>query len=170
MKFEIDKIPTWTTDEELELLTDFACNSEYILESGCYMGASAKALLFGNQKSHLWTVDKFLVFGTEQITRAFLRNWIEIDRCELIVGDMDKAGELLTHMRGKIDLFWCDDGHAKEDVQRDIRNALPLLRSGGVMVGHDWDGDNDVAQGVLSMLPRNELTFPLPRIWKWIKP
>jgi hypothetical protein len=83
---------------------------------------------------------------------------------------MDRAGEMLVHMRGKIDAAFVDDGHAVQDVQRDIRNLLPLLKSGGILCGHDWDGDNDVAQGVKSMLPVSKITIPVPRLWQYIKP
>jgi len=128
-------------------------------------------LLQANRGLHLWCVDKFMVYGSEEISRMFLTEWIEYGRCELIKGDMDKAGEMLQHMAGKIDAAWVDDGHSIEDVQRDIRNLLPLLRSGGELFGHDFDKPyNDVAQGVMSMLPLEQLTFPVPRVWSWRKP
>jgi hypothetical protein len=116
-------------------------------------------------------VDHFRAFAfNRQVAEIFLHEFIAQNRCEIIEGDMDKAGEILVHMRSKIDAVWIDDGHLEEDVRRDIRNALPLLRSGGILFGHDWDGDNDVARGVKSMLPVQELYFPVPRVWAWRKP
>src|SRR5215813_5367015 len=118
---------SWTSREELSYLAHLASGANWIVESGCYLGRSAKVMLDAGQ-GHLWTVDKFMVAGTEHTTRYFLRNEIAQGRCELIVGDMDKAGEMLMpHMAGKIDLAWVDDGHAEEDVMRDIRNLIPLL-------------------------------------------
>ena len=111
-----------------------------------------------------------MVFGSVQITQLFLQEWIENGQCELIAGDMDKAGQMLSHMIGKIDAIWVDDGHSEEDLRRDISNSIPLLKSGGELFGHDWDGDNDVARGVLSMIPKEQLKFPVPRVWSWIKP
>ena len=163
-------IPTWTTDHELSYCEEVAARSKVMVESGTYLGASARAMLAANRDLHLWAVDKFMVFGTEQITRLFLHDWIKNGHCEIIVGDSEKAASMLQHMAGKIDAAWLDDGHAKEDLQRDIRCLLPLLRSGGELFGHDWEGNNDVAQGVLSMLPKDKLTFPRPRIWSYIKP
>lgn len=163
-------IPTWTTKSELGYCVEVAKRSPVMIESGTYMGASARAMLAGAYPLHLWCVDKFMVFGTEQITRMFLTPWIQNSQCEIIVGDSEKAAEMLQHMKGKLDAAWLDDGHAKEDLQRDIRCLLPLLRSGGELFGHDWEGNNDVAQGVLSMLPKDKLTFPRPRIWSYIKP
>jgi hypothetical protein len=110
------------------------------------------------------------VFGTKEITEMFLSGWISTGRCEIIQGDMDKAGEMLAHMRGRIDAVWVDDGHSEEDVRRDIRNALPLLKPGGILFGHDFDLPfNDVALGVMSMLPKESLTFPVPRVWQYLK-
>ena len=169
-----ESIPTWTEPETLAYCRSVARRSRVMVESGTYMGASAIELLqFGcgnNPDFHLWCVDKFEVFGTKQICEMFLSDWIKSGSCEIIQGDMDKAGEMLVHMRGKVDAIWIDDGHAEEDLRRDIRNALPLLRSGGELFGHDWDGDNDVARGVLSMIPREKLTFPVPRVWSYLKP
>lgn len=163
------KIPSWTEPETLEYCASVARRSTFMVESGTYMGASARAMLEANPLLHLWCVDKFMVYGTEQITRMFLADWIQQGRCEIIVGDMDKAGEMLQHMAGRIDGCWCDDGHSEIDLQRDIRNALPLLKPAGELFGHDWDGDNDVARGVKSMLSENMLTFPVPRVWSWRK-
>lgn len=164
------KIPTWTERETLNYCRKIALNAAYMIESGTYMGASARAMLEYNGKTHLWCVDKFPVFGTKEITELFLDPWIRKGQCEIIQGDMDKAGQMLEYMCGRVDAVWVDDGHAEEDVRRDIRNALPLLRSGGVLFGHDWEADNDVARGVLSMIPKEKLTFPVPRVWQYIKP
>jgi predicted O-methyltransferase YrrM len=173
MLIDIDEapIPTWTEPATLDYCRDIAQGSDFMVESGTYMGASARAMLARNPHLHLWCVDKFMVFGTEKVTRMFLSRWITGGQCEIIVGDMDNAGEMLAHMRGKIDAIWVDDGHAEEDVRRDIRNALPLLRPGGILFGHDFDvPNNDVARGVLSMLPAAEITHPVHRVWQWRKP
>lgn len=163
-------IPSWTEPETFEYCRTVARRSQWMVESGTYFGASARVMLEANPLLHLWCVDKFMVFGAAEITSMFLSDWIQQGRCEIIQGDMDKAGEMLVHMRGKIDACWCDDGHSEEDLRRDIRNAIPLLKPSGELFGHDWDGDNDVARGVLSMLPKEQLTFPCPRVWSWRKP
>jgi predicted O-methyltransferase YrrM len=166
------EIPSWTEPKTFDYCAETAKRSTLMIESGTYMGASARVMLRANPKLHLWCVDKFMVFGTEQITRMFLREWIEAGRCEIIVGDMDKAFEMIApNYLGKIDAVWVDDGHAVEDVHRDILNALPLLRERGTLFGHDFDKPhNDVAQGVLSLIPLEQLTFPVERVWQFIKP
>lgn len=172
MNIELNSVPvpTWTEPATLEYLAHLARTSDFAIESGTYFGASARAMLAASETLHLWCVDKFMVFGSEGITRLFLGEWIANGRCELIVGDMDYAFGLFPHMINRLDFAWVDDGHSEADLRRDIRCLLPLVKPGGLLIGHDWDGNNDVARGVLSMLPDNKLTFPVPRVWKYQKP
>ena len=163
-------IPTWTEPETLQYCAQIARQSKFMVEVGVYFGASSRAMLKANSGLHLWSADTFGVFGAEQVTRLFLRDWIENGQCEIVVGDSVKAASILPHMEGRLDAVWIDDGHAEEDLRRDISSMLPLLRRGGILFGHDWDGDNDVARGVKSMLPVERMTFPCPRVWQYIKP
>lgn len=159
---------TWTEDATLAALGCYASQAKVIVESGTYMGASAYMMLrSAPMDCHMWCIDKFMVAGTEFVTRRNLRPWIERSRCEIIIGDSERGGQMLQHMAGKVDLIWCDDGHAKEDLLRDIFWLYPLLRPGGIMVGHDWEGDNDVAQGVKASGIKYFL--PMPRCWASIK-
>lgn len=163
-----DHIFTWTETEALAYLAELASTASLVVESGCYLGRSAKVMLDANPKLHMWTVDKFMVAGTEHTTRFFLAEEIKQGRCEIIVGDSQRALEMLQHVAGKIDLAWVDDGHAEEDLLRDIRCLSPLMRPGGIMVGHDFEvPHNDVARGVIqSGVP---YTNPLPRVWQYIR-
>lgn len=161
---------TWTEDATLAALGCYASQSKVIVESGCYMGATAYMMLrCAPADAHLWTIDKFMVPGTEFVSRMNLDPWIRFGRCELIVGDSERGGSMLLHMAGKVDLIFVDDGHAEEDVMRDIRCLKPLLRPGGVMLGHDFDvPHNDVARGVIA----SGIAFdvPLPRLWRYVQP
>jgi predicted O-methyltransferase YrrM len=168
-----NRIPTWTEDYNLAFCCEEASKAQFGVELGTYMGASAKMMLLANPKLHLWCVDKFsLVFGLETVANLFLQDEIVAGRCELINGDSEKGGQMLSHMQGKLDFVFVDDGHATEDVLRDIRWFYPLLKPGGVMFGHDFEvgnnGEyNDVAQGVI----RSGIKFdvPVPRMWRSFK-
>jgi predicted O-methyltransferase YrrM len=163
-------VPTWTEPETLAYCAKIASESRFMIECGSYMGASARAMLLANPKLHLWCVDTFGVFGTQQIVEMFLHHWIKRNQCEIIRGDSRKGAEVCSHMAGKIDAIWVDDGHSEEDLRRDIDSLLPLLKPGGILFGHDWDGENDVAIGVKSRIPFEKLTFPVPRVWHYQKP
>lgn len=165
------EIPTWTEPLTLCWLAEQASKAKLAVESGTYMGASAYAMLSASPELHLWCVDKFdqLVFGTEGVTRHFLKPFLAHGRAELIVGDSLRAAEMLPHMKGLVDLVFIDDGHATLDVIRDINSLLPLVRPGGLLCGHDWEGNNDVARGVKACLPENKIEIPVPRVWAYHK-
>lgn len=161
-------IPTWTEPEVLSFLEQMAKRSTHAVELGTYFGASARTMLKANPKLHLWCVDKFDVFGSRKIAELFLKEWILTGRCELITGDSSVAASMLGHMKGKIDACFVDDGHEDWQVLADIKNFLPLMSSGGVLCGHDWDGDNDVARGVKQSGIQYDI--PFPRLWRYVKP
>jgi len=167
--FQLNTIPTWTEPWNLAFCAEQAEHARFGVEIGTYMGASANMMMLSNPHLHLWCVDKFsLIFGLEWVCRQKTLNpWIDSGSLELIDGDSAKGGEMLQHMKGRLDFVFVDDGHATEDVKRDIKWFYPLLKKGGVMFGHDWEGDNDVAQGVKqSGIPYD---IPVPRMWRSIK-
>lgn len=159
---------TWTEEDTLAYLAELASQSKIIVESGTYMGASAFAMMSAApEDAHMWCIDHFAVAGTEFVTRRNLLKWIQGGRLELITGDSERGAAMLPHVKGMVDLILVDDGHAEEDVLRDIRCLKPLLKAGGVMLGHDFEvPHNDVARGVI----RSGIDFdtPLPRLWRHI--
>lgn len=164
-----DHIWTWTEDHCLAYCAEQALHGSNGVELGTYLGRSAKVMLDANPQLHLWCVDTFETAGVQHTARHFLAKEIAESRCELIVGNSERAAGMLQHMAGKLDFVWVDDGHATEDVKRDIRCFLPLLRSGGILFGHDFDvPHNDVALGVIASLPRYDI--PVPRLWSYVKP
>jgi predicted O-methyltransferase YrrM len=162
-------VPTWTEPATLKFLSDLAAKSKFMVELGTYFGASSRPMLRASPGLHLWCVDTFEVFGSRHIAEMFLHEHIKSGRCEIIVGNSDRAAQMLQHMGGLLDAVFVDDGHQDWQVKADITNFYPLLKEGGVMVGHDWDGDNDVAQGVKAVFPMNRIDIPVPRLWRVFK-
>lgn len=164
------KIPTWTEPWALAYCSEVASKSTVMVEVGTYVGASAQVMLKANPKLHLWCVDHFQAFAfNKEICALLLREEIEQGRCELIAVQSDVAGNMLQHMGGLIDAVWVDDGHLTEDVERDIKAFLPLIKPQGEIFGHDFDvPHNNVALGVIKSVP--SYTIPVPRVWSYIKP
>lgn len=164
-------IPTWTEPWALAYCAEIASLSTNMVELGTYMGMSALVMLRANPSLHLWTVDHFKAFAfNREVAEHFLKSYIREGRCEIITGDSARAGEMLSHMAGHLDAVWVDDGHAVEDVKRDINAFLPLIKRGGTLFGHDWEGDNDVSRGVKALIPHNQIEVPVPRLWSYLKP
>jgi glycosyltransferase involved in cell wall biosynthesis len=168
---EAKHIFTWTEPASLAYCAEIASRSTHLLEIGVYMGASSFVMLKAAPQLHIWAADKFMVAGTEHVCRNLtLKQFIDEGRCELIIGDSETAANMLPHMMGKLDGVFSDNGHAEEDLRRDLRCCLPLVKSGGTFWGHDWDGDNDVARGVKSMIPEKDIRIVVPRVWSYAKP
>lgn len=185
-------IPTWTEALTLAYLAELASRSTTIIECGTYLGASAKAMLLANPRLKLYCIDTFACQGeammlaylksqgatkgieqmtTYDICRHYtLRDEFNAGRCTLISGDSRAGSQNLAQFvpNGTIDAVWIDDGHAEEDVLRDIVCLMPFLKPGGEMVGHDYDGDNDVARGV--QMSGIKFDVPVPRMWRSIVP
>lgn len=166
---------SWNSPDDMSYLCERATKAEYIVEIGTYMGRSAYTMLVAAPKAHLWCIDPFMVEGTRKCVDYFLRHEIATGRCEVIQKYTGEGCSQLAHMSGKIDFIFIDDGHSYADVTKDITCSMPLLRSGGVMCGHDYESkevglpDNAVTQAVKHMLP--DYTWPgLGHIWEWQKP
>lgn len=161
---------TWTEPWNLAYIAERASRAKVMIECGTYLGRSAKVALDAGV-GHLWCIDKWSMIesGIFEQCKLFLAPEIASGRVELINGDSAKGGDMLQHMRNKVDCIFVDDGHAKEDLERDIDNLFPLLKTGGEMFGHDWEGTNDVAQGVLSRFIEQRVKVPVPRMWSVIR-
>lgn len=166
---------TWDSDDELAYLSERASAANLIVEIGTYMGRSAKTMLLASPRAHLWCIDPFMVDGTRKCTEYFLRDEINQGRCEIIPKYTQDGCAQLGPFDGTIDMVFIDDGHSFDDVTRDIGCSMPLLRSGGIMCGHDYESkevglrDNDVARAVKKSLP--DYRWPgLGHIWEWQKP
>lgn len=182
-------IPTWTEKETLVYLAQLARGASVAIECGTYLGKSAKVMLMANPKLTLYCIDTFACKG-EPMMIDYLKSigetnlnkttfeicWehtlakeIKEERCILILGDSKNGANLLNKIRGEnfSDLVFIDDGHESWQVKQDIECLLPLMKRGGIMVGHDYDGDNDVAQGV----HQSGIAFdvPVPRLWRHFK-
>lgn len=175
----MSNIRTWTEQATLDYLAQLAVKSFRIIECGTYTGASAKSMLLSNPKLHVTCIDTFecvnepmmsdypMGMTTKEICEQItLKSEIEEGRCKLIKGTSETA---VPELIGIYDAIWIDDGHAAEDVLRDIRCLMPFLKSGGEMVGHDFEvPHNDVALGVIQSGIIYDV--PIPRMWRHIKP
>lgn len=167
--FKSEHIFTWTERETLAYLAWKANESQLVAEFGAYMGRSASVMLDA-KCGHLWSCDPFMVDGTFECASYFLREHIAAGRCEIIRKRSREAADQLSHVRGKLDLVFVDDGHGYDDVVLDINTWLPMLRSGGLLCGHDYETspENDVTRAVKELLPGH--SNPLQRLWAYVKP
>lgn len=166
-------IYTKTGDGELCYWAEEASKADYIVEIGTLFGRSAKMMLLANQNAKVWCVDIFEQDGTYETAKYFLRSEIHDLRCFVFRGQSPEGANWvkadLTMLGHQLDLVLVDDGHEEHDVIRDITSFLPLLKSGGLMIGHDLDPGTGVEKAVMRLFG-NDYKEPVPRVWAYRKP
>lgn len=146
---------------DLRWLAAAAGGRERILELGSFLGRSARAML-DNSDATLWCVDTWRGSGRggksaglavdEGDFRTFLANTADVsDRVVILKMTTRKAAEQLP--AAHFDLVFIDADHSYQAVMFDIAMSVPLLRSGGILCGHDhqagWKGVDRAVAGVV---------------------
>lgn len=108
--------------------------TEVVVEIGSQWGEFAFGYLSRFKPLRYFAIDPWP-------TSALLRSWIK--RMDAWVWKnafpiRQKSADWLPFHFEKIDLLYIDGSHEIEDVQRDLDLWVPLVRSGGLLLGHDW--------------------------------
>jgi len=126
-----------------------ALKPENVLEVGTHIGAStlhiARALKRLNQNGGMTSVDIVDVnhpeqgawkkLGLAQPPREFARQLECLDRIDFQTG---ASLELMRTTRQRYDLVFLDGDHSAPAVYQEVSAALSLLRTGGVILLHDY--------------------------------
>jgi len=139
-------IKGWMFPEELIWLAVQARGLHRIIEVGSYMGRSARAML-DNSEAHLWCVDSWDCAYTNDpvIRKGFLENIQgKKDRVTVLQMRSDIAAIQLMNLYGpsSFDMVFIDGDHGYAGVKADILGYTPLVRTGGIISGHDYSPVN----------------------------
>jgi len=139
-------IKGWMFHEELIWLAKTARELHRIIEVGSYMGRSTIVML-DNSEAHLWCVDSWDCAYTTApaIRKGFLENiQNQKDRVTILQMQSDEAAVQLMDLHGpnSFDMVFIDGGHGYEVVKADILDYTPLVRTGGIISGHDYSPIN----------------------------
>jgi predicted O-methyltransferase YrrM len=178
------EIPGWSSDilPWYAALASLMPDGSRIVEVGVYCGRS---LLFlaeefwreGKRRTHLWGVDHFVTFNSG--TDGEVDCWREFNRHFDSTGD---AKQLVDVMRGpsaimaqsfenvSLDLVFIDADHGYESMRADLAAWTPKVRPGGVIAGHDFEGDAcgqfpGVQQAVCEAFGRPRVQRPIGSVW-----
>ena len=177
----IEKVPGWNSRLPIfgELIREVRPGT--IIEVGTWLGASAIHMALqcskANIKAKIWCVDTWLGAeefwysdlkdrdlkirnGYPQVYFDFLSNVVQHGHQDTIIPVPSTsliAARVLASQGVLADLVYIDGSHHHDDVAADLKAYLPLIRSGGVMFGDDYDFEG-VKTAVIETLPVHEHT------------
>lgn len=183
---QCDPISGWMYDDELLWLHRQAENAAVVVEVGVWQGRSTTALCLGT-KGVVYAIDHWqgspeelsdahqmmsTPTGRYQVFSKAIENLfpvIDEGKCVPLVMPSGSAAKLLGPMLrdiGGADMIFLDGGHDAESFRRDLLIWSDLLRTGGILCGHDrhWPG----VQSVLSELLPEAKSGP-GSIWFQVK-
>ena len=178
-------ITGWMTEGELNWLAKQASLHDVVVEVGCYQGRSTRAM-GDNARGIVYAVDDWKGLRTvdetwwtndtpqqerETLFEIFQRNIGDLIPTKVRVVRMDHSevsAVAFAPAEMPADMVFIDGSHDYQSVKRDIQTWLPLLRTGGLMCGHD-SNQGDVMQAVNELLPGAK-SGEVGLIWTWNKP
>lgn len=138
----------WMTEGELLWLAERAVESNYIVEFGSYHGRSTRALGDNCINGRVWAVDPWDGKYPSQSGEKFqeINTYCYPQFCRNL-SDLISNGRVVPyrgfsysfHLPYQVDMVFIDGDHRYETVKKDIDKALDLLRTGGLVCGHDYN-------------------------------
>lgn len=142
----------WMTETETLWLIERAKQSKVFVEVGCWTGITTRNIATHAPETQIFAVDHFQG-SPEHLDPAsgnyvaFLKNphWLIAEarrnveglKVQIIPFDSHRAARLLPERSA--DTVFIDASHDYEHVKADIEAWLPVVRSGGILCGHDYD-------------------------------
>ena len=135
------------TQGDYDVLAKLSSGKKCVFEFGSFIGGSALAMLpqIKEAGGKLYCVDHFLGNQDDLHTKAVPRDLM----LALLLQRVDPYRDIVTILIGEIkealhfpagfaDMVFIDASHSYECVAADIKIALHLVKSGGVICGHDY--------------------------------
>ena len=134
------------------------------LEIGGAFGGSVICAYLATQVSgteiNFITIDPFFQYGPNEnwTKEAFIQNTGFIPHLTLISSISDEAKDKIPD--SSVDLLFVDGSHGYEQVKRDLENYWPKVKTGGVLLGHDYNTmHSGVTQAANEVFGKEKLTL-----------
>lgn len=167
----------WMYDAELLWLADRASEHRLIVELGCFVGRSTRAMA-DNTLGTVVAFDWFLgpTDSMGEVRYHFPKPKNQLEEFRRNLADHIASGKVVVmvgdHRRFRFDarpdMVFIDGDHKYENVVNDVDAWMHRLASGGLLCGHDVEIP-DVRRAVTELLPDHQVV-PATTIWYWTKP
>jgi hypothetical protein len=118
-------------------------------EIGVREGINAFRILKNLNVSQLYLIDPYLPYYEPLIPESLNADYhkgTKDNACKLLNGNSEKivwvyetSDNALQFVKGPLDFCYIDGSHEGDQVKKDIENYGQLIRSGGVLGGHDFN-------------------------------
>jgi predicted O-methyltransferase YrrM len=145
------RVPGWMSPPELEWLAEQAHHSDLIAEIGCWMGRSTRAMADATDGAIVaidtWegsaeNQDELKDKAPDYLFQEFNTNLADHLRTGHVVamrGSSLSAAAAFAMQKKRFDMVFIDAAHDYASVKADILAWLPLVITGGLICGHDYD-------------------------------
>jgi predicted O-methyltransferase YrrM len=155
---QLEGVNGWTSQRELNWLSETANKARSIVEIGCWKGRSTKALLEASE-GFVYAIDHFkgtskegdawsvFLADEQDIKKEFIENVGHYPNLRL--HEMSSTDAVGFFEDESLDMVFIDGDHTYKGVMDDINNYLPKVKKGGIICGHDYvKGFPEVIQAV----------------------
>ena len=165
-------------------MIEFAANrfqhSLRITEIGVFFGTNARRMFKKLDVEKMFLVDpykKYHEYAKEKNVVTFLPSTFKpallvLRRySERVVPLQMTSEDAVNHIPDNLDMVYIDGNHAYEYVKKDIELYYPKVRAGGIIGGHDIEGNSlgeDVRRAVFEFAQKNNLSVHVEKPDWWI--
>jgi len=144
------------------------------VEIGVLRGLNAYSIMHHLPMKRLYLVDPYILYDDnintyqnrdKDLEAAHKRMVPFKDKVCFIKQKSEDAYKLIP---SGIDFVYIDGNHLYEYVKKDLELYYPLLKSNGVIGGHDFRSDTGVAEAVLEFTKKHNLQFGGIKVDWWI--
>ena len=167
----LNKLKKWYWEGEkgfIQLVEDNQSPGMVVVEIGCYDGSTTRKYIDTVKKNngHVIVIDTFM--GTEVTNETLqLSHYVQgnvhnygnhnLELYQIFLDKFAKYADMMTVMKGyshecipklpdDCDIIFIDADHTYKSVYNDIELALPKVKKGGILSGHDCENFNHVNQ------------------------
>jgi predicted O-methyltransferase YrrM len=128
----------------------------YIGESTCIFAENFKSVISIDPHLNYQEIDANIYIDFNIVKEEYLKNISKYDNVTYI---NKTSNDALSDIIKKVDLVYIDGAHIYEQVKNDILNYIKLVKSGGIVAGHDYKDNLDVTNAVNELLGTPDNVF-----------
>jgi hypothetical protein len=139
---EVKHINKWDDPLEIMWWCEMSSRCTNLLELGAYAGCSTKAMMLANPELRIHVIDLWEDNNQDEFIQNTLVGGQISPKLTYTKGDTHEQLANTKQFSVPFDGLLVDAGHLYHHVKGDLELALPMVKSGVLVCGHDYRRDN----------------------------